>query len=74
MPARSIAALVRAAQAAAGVPAYFPVRLAALPEAAAWVSGGRLTPGAVAAARNGSTMTIKRSPDPLFMYLSLIHI
>ena len=68
MPARSIAALVRAAQAAAGVPAYFPVRLAALPEAAAWVSGGRLTPGAVAAARNGSTMTIKRSPDPLFMY------
>ena len=78
---RRLAALVRAAQRAAGVPNFAPVLLPgeqvcgsrcgsqyALPEAAAWVLGGRLTPQAVAAAAPGAAITIKRSPDPLFMY------
>jgi len=60
--------LLRAARAAEGCPAYFPVRLHALPEATSWVSGGRLTPAALAAARKGVVMTVKRSPDRQFMY------
>jgi len=63
----SVAALVRAAQKAARVPAFFPVRLPTLPEAAAWASSGHLTPAAVAAAVK-TAMTVKRSPEPHFMY------
>jgi len=63
----SVASLVRAAQKAARVPAFFPVRLPTLPEAAAWASSGRLTPAAVAAAVE-TAMTVKRSPEPLFLY------
>jgi len=64
----SVATLVRTAQRAAKVPDFFPVLLSALPEATTWLRSGFLTPSAVAAARAGSIMTVKRSPDPLFMY------
>ena len=63
-----VATLVRMAHAAAGAPAFFPVRLAALPEAREWATSGGLALAAVAAAKGEALMTVKRSPDPHFMY------
>ena len=63
-----MAAVVGAARTAAAVPSFFPVRLPGLPEAASWVSRCKLTPSAVAQARNGKIMTVKRSKEKHFMY------
>ena len=46
---------------------FVPKQLPGLPVAEAWARSGRLTPAAVGAAHRGA-MTVKRSPDPHFMY------
>ena len=65
MQCRRLAALLGGA--AARAPAFVPKQLPGLPVAEAWARSGRLTPAAVAAAHRGA-MTVKRSPDPQFMY------
>jgi hypothetical protein len=62
----SVATLLRTAT-GSGVPAFRPARLPGLATAKEWAEGGRLTLAAVAAAHRGA-MTVKRSPDPHFMY------